>query len=85
MLDMRPGYDLLREQGLTLGSGAVVVLDEHDSVFGMLDNILHFFSHVSCGKCVPCRIGTKQLLLLMDEIHQSGNPSVPLPEKTFYR
>lgn len=55
-------FDSLKEQGLTLGSGAVVVMNETRDLQEMLTSILDFFKHESCGKCIPCRIGTAQLL-----------------------
>ncbi|HSV88185.1 MAG TPA: NADH-ubiquinone oxidoreductase-F iron-sulfur binding region domain-containing protein [Bacteroidales bacterium] len=58
MLDERMTYDNLREKGLTLGSGAVIVLEEGDQIAKVLLNCLRFFKHESCGKCVPCRVGT---------------------------
>lgn len=54
-------YDALRAAGATLGSGAVIVLGPGRSVWDMLAAIMGFFMHESCGKCVPCRIGTARL------------------------
>ncbi len=62
MLDEKMTYDNLREKGATLGSGAVIVLAEGDSVYDVLLNCLRFFRHESCGKCVPCRVGTSLLV-----------------------
>ncbi|MBW6498658.1 MAG: NADH-quinone oxidoreductase subunit NuoF [Bacteroidales bacterium] len=62
MLDERMTYDNLREKGATLGSGAVIVMEEGDSVYNILHNCLRFFKHESCGKCVPCRVGTSMLV-----------------------
>ncbi len=76
MLDIIMGYDELKELGLTLGSGAIIVFDEETSVYDILNNILHFFKHESCGKCVPCRIGTTQLLLLMGKIKNADNRDI---------
>lgn len=61
MLDERMTYDNLREKGATLGSGAIMVMEEGDSVREILHNCLRFFKHESCGKCVPCRVGTTML------------------------
>lgn len=72
MLDTGMGYDLLKEKGATLGSGAIIVMDQGMSIWEMLNSILRFFAHESCGKCVPCRIGSKQLLLLMEQIKNNG-------------
>lgn len=73
MLDIQLGYDTLKKEGLTLGSGAIIVLDQNDSVFKMLYNILRFFKHESCGKCVPCRVGCVQLLKMMENIKNANN------------
>lgn len=62
MLHERMTYDNLREKGATLGSGAVIILAEGDPVYDVLYNCLRFFQHESCGKCVPCRVGTTQLV-----------------------
>lgn len=60
-LDVQMSYDKLKEVGLTLGSGAVIVLDSTRNVNQTMLSILKFFKHESCGKCIPCRIGTTQL------------------------
>jgi len=38
----------------------------------MLHSILRFFAHESCGKCVPCRVGTRQLIMLLEKIMAGG-------------
>lgn len=60
-LDLTMDYDALKEAGATLGSGAVIVLGPGRSVLNCLESIMDFFRHESCGKCVPCRVGTKRL------------------------
>ncbi len=72
MLDERMTYDNLREKGATLGSGAVIIMAEGDSVYDILHNCLRFFRHESCGKCVPCRVGTTQLVRQADMLKE-GN------------
>jgi NADH:ubiquinone oxidoreductase subunit F (NADH-binding) len=61
-LDLPLCYDALRQAGLTLGSGAIIVFGQKASLSETLTSVLHFFKHESCGKCVPCRIGTTHLL-----------------------
>jgi len=68
MLDEKMTYDNLREKGATLGSGAVIVMAEGDPVYDILHNCLRFFRHESCGKCVPCRVGTTQLVRQADQL-----------------
>lgn len=55
-------YDALRKEGLSLGSGAIMVFGKNASLKDILQNILGFFKHESCGKCVPCRTGTYHLM-----------------------
>lgn len=71
-VDVPLAYETLKEKGATLGSGAVIVLSNEDNVRDLLLSTLDFFKHESCGKCVPCRIGTAQLLELAKDLE--GNP-----------
>jgi len=68
MLDVSLAYETLKQKGATLGSGAVIVIDNKTNMKEMMQSILSFFKHESCGKCVPCRIGTT---LLNEKIHQT--------------
>ena len=61
MLHLPMDYDALRTAGATLGSGAVIVMGKDRSITAMLSSIMDFFRHESCGKCVPCRVGTARL------------------------
>ena len=67
-LDVRMDFESLQEKDAVLGSGAIIVMAEDKSILDLLHSILRFFEHESCGKCVPCRVGTRQLLLLLDKI-----------------
>ncbi|HET7838123.1 MAG TPA: NADH-ubiquinone oxidoreductase-F iron-sulfur binding region domain-containing protein [Rectinemataceae bacterium] len=60
-LDIPMDFDSLRKQGLSLGSGAVIVLGAHRSLAATISSIMDFFAHESCGKCIPCRVGTTRL------------------------
>jgi NADH:ubiquinone oxidoreductase subunit F (NADH-binding) len=64
-LDVAMDYEALKARGAVLGSGAVIVLGTGRSVASVLSAILRFFQHESCGKCVPCRVGTTHLVNLM--------------------
>lgn len=59
--DLSMCYERLKERGATLGSGAVIVMGSERKFIPMIQSILRFFKHESCGKCVPCRIGTTYL------------------------
>jgi NADH-quinone oxidoreductase subunit F len=51
-------YESLAQAGSMLGSGAVIVMDDSNSMVDMLGVIMHFYHHESCGQCTPCREGT---------------------------
>lgn len=51
-------YENLAQMGSMLGSGAVIVIDDSQCMVDLLDNLMHFYSHESCGQCTPCREGT---------------------------
>ncbi len=59
-LDVPLSFEGTRAIGATLGSGAVIVLDDTADLEAMLLRIARFFRHESCGQCVPCRVGTKR-------------------------
>jgi NADH:ubiquinone oxidoreductase subunit F (NADH-binding) len=71
-LDVRMDFESLQEKDAVLGSGAVIVMAEDKSILDMLHSILRFFGHESCGKCVPCRVGTRHLLILLEKIIAEG-------------
>ena len=51
-------YEKLAEMGSMLGSGAVIIIDDSNCMVDLLNVILHFYHHESCGQCTPCREGT---------------------------
>lgn len=57
-LDVTLDFDSLMKLGSMLGSGAVIAMDEDVCMVKAAHNIMHFFSHESCGQCTPCREGT---------------------------
>jgi formate dehydrogenase/NADH-quinone oxidoreductase subunit F len=68
-LDLALDFGTLAKAGTMLGSGAVVVLAEGTDLLAAATNVLRFFRNESCGKCVPCRIGsTKAHTLLSDHL-----------------
>ncbi|MCB2180052.1 NAD(P)H-dependent oxidoreductase subunit E [bacterium] len=56
------------EHGAHLGVGVALVCDTQVSPVAMLRELLHFFEFESCGKCTPCRVGTRQTRILLDQI-----------------
>lgn len=57
----------LAEVGAFVGSHAVVVLSDRDSVKDATLNLLRFFKHESCGQCTPCRAGTEKMVALLEK------------------
>ena len=71
MLDVQMDFVNLKEYAAALGSGAVLVMDQSTSMLDMLQNVIHFFKHESCGHCAPCRLGTARLTEIIDRIAAS--------------
>lgn len=65
MLDMIIDYERFEEFESKTGSGAIIVMDERQDIFDILNTTTHFFEHESCGKCVPCREGHAQLIKII--------------------
>jgi len=62
VMDWKP----LQEAGSSLGSGAVVIVQEGRDMLDLARNLTAFFRNESCGKCVPCRIGTHKAVEMID-------------------
>ena len=67
-LDLPIDYDSLKAAGSMMGSGGMIVMDEDDCMVDVAKFFLEFTMDESCGKCLPCRIGSKQLHLVLDRI-----------------
>ena len=67
-LDVPVDFDSLDKAGAMMGSGGLVVLDEDDCMVDVARFFLEFTQRESCGKCTPCRIGTKHMLNLLEKI-----------------
>ena len=67
-LDMPLDYDNLIQAGAMVGSGGLVVLNEDTCIVEIARFFMNFTQHESCGKCVPCREGTKQMLKILEKI-----------------
>ena len=68
MIDISLDYKVLSQAGLTLGSGVILVLCVDRSIIDIVKNIARFFQHESCGKCTPCREGTRHIYEILDRI-----------------
>jgi len=69
-LDSPVDYETLAKLGSIMGSGGMVVLDETTCMVDVARYFLSFTQSESCGKCVPCRLGTKQMLEILTRITQ---------------
>ncbi|MDI6792285.1 MAG: NADH-quinone oxidoreductase subunit NuoF [bacterium] len=67
-LDLPIDYDSLQEVGAIMGSGGMVIVDENNCMVELARFFLEFTQDESCGKCVPCRIGTKRMLEILTRI-----------------
>jgi NADH-quinone oxidoreductase subunit F len=65
LLDTVYSYTDLKKAGLSVGSGAIVVMDETVPVLEYLQCVSEFFVHESCGKCIPCREGNRQIIKIL--------------------
>ncbi len=68
IVDTSLDYESLGKVGSIMGSGGMVVLDETDCMVNVAKYFLQFTQAESCGKCVPCRVGTKRLLEILTRI-----------------
>jgi len=69
-LDLQVDYDRLTEVGSMMGSGGMIVMDETTCMVNVAKYFLSFTINESCGKCTPCREGTKQMLDILTRITQ---------------
>ncbi|HZK43976.1 MAG TPA: NADH-quinone oxidoreductase subunit NuoF [Syntrophomonadaceae bacterium] len=83
LLDTQVDFDSMGEIGATLGSGAVLVMDEDVNLVDVIERISKFFEHESCGKCTPCREGTKRLHEIMGKVNsgEATEEDLALSEK----
>ncbi|GLW08742.1 NADH dehydrogenase subunit F [Microtetraspora sp. NBRC 13810] len=75
-LDLALDFGTLAEAGTMLGSGALVVLAEGTDLLAASTNVLRFFRNESCGKCVPCRVGSTKAHDLLRGVLDSGSSTL---------
>lgn len=69
------GYEELMEKGTMVGSGGCMVLNEHSCIVTFAWRTAEFYAHESCGKCTPCREGTRWMVQILERILQGkGRP-----------
>jgi len=75
-IDLPIDYDSLVQAGAIMGSGGMIVMDEDTCMVDVARYFLGFTQEESCGKCVPCRVGTRQMFDLLTRITRGeGEPS----------
>jgi NADH-quinone oxidoreductase subunit F len=71
-LDVRLTFEDLRQAGLPLGSGVIMVFDDRRDMRDVLKRLARFFAHESCGKCYPCQLGTQRQYEILERIAAGG-------------
>ena len=71
-VDLPLTFDAIAEAGSALGTGAMVVLAEGTDLLAAATNVLNFFRNESCGKCVPCRVGSHKAQSILVEVLERG-------------
>jgi NADH:ubiquinone oxidoreductase subunit F (NADH-binding)/(2Fe-2S) ferredoxin/Pyruvate/2-oxoacid:ferredoxin oxidoreductase delta subunit len=75
LLDTPVDYEEIAKVGAIMGSGGVIVMDENTCMVDMARFFMDFIQEESCGKCTPCREGTRRLLQILEQICQGhGEP-----------
>ncbi len=80
-LDIRIDYESLKTVGAMMGSGGLVVMDEDNCMVDVAKFFMDFIQRESCGKCIPCREGTRRLLEILERItrgrrNETGNDAL---------
>lgn len=79
MLDMPLDYENLKSVGAMVGSGGLVVMNQQTCMVQIARFFMQFTQNESCGKCVVCREGTRQMLALLDDIIEGRADETTLP------
>jgi NADH-quinone oxidoreductase subunit F len=77
--DVAMDYDAVAKIGSMLGSGGVVIMDEDTCLVQVMQRIMKFYQHESCGWCIPCREGTTWLKKLLDRFHSGAGVASDIP------
>ncbi len=75
LLDVPMDYATMQQNGASLGSGALMICGDDKCIVDLAYVLMRFFVTESCGKCVPCRLGTRRMLEILDRLrHGQGTP-----------
>lgn len=73
--DVAMDFDAVRSVGSRMGTGTMIVLDDHTCPVGMLHNMQHFYARESCGWCTPCRDGLPWVTAILDAVEHGRGKS----------
>jgi NADH:ubiquinone oxidoreductase subunit F (NADH-binding) len=79
LLDTPLGFEELAKIGASVGHGGVIAFDEHTAIAELMHHVLDFAAYESCGKCTPCRLGSRRIEQMFREIIE--RKYVPAQEK----
>jgi NADH-quinone oxidoreductase subunit F len=75
-IDVPMAFETLKQAGSELGTGAIIVMDETTCMVEAARRLSKFFAHESCGRCTPCRIGSRRIYEILDRIEAGrGQPN----------
>jgi len=72
LLDTRFGFEELHSIGASVGHGGVIAFDEHTSIVELMHHVFSFAAYESCGKCTPCRLGSRHVEHTLEEVVKNG-------------
>jgi NADH-quinone oxidoreductase subunit F len=67
-VDTPMAFETLEAAGTMLGTGAIIVMNEDTCMVDVARRLMRFFAHESCGRCVPCRVGTQRMLDILERV-----------------
>ena len=79
-LDLAVDYETLAAAGSIMGSGGMIVMDEDTCMVDIARFFMEFTQDESCGKCVPCRVGTRRILEILEQICAGGGQEGDIEE-----
>ena len=79
LIDTPLGFEELARIGASVGHGGVIAFDEHTSIAELVHHVFDFGAYESCGKCTPCRLGSRRIERMFQQVVETGR--VPAREK----